>query len=127
MDSVTPSAAEWRGMPESHIYQEDGRVGRGVTDAIVFTVDAPPKPTVEELLSYGYHVKAWSNRPQPSRPEKKYMWKAVSERSLKLWSLASMTVGTTQIWATTAFALRASPRSQALVAPAVTRRVSIVA
>ena len=67
-------------MPESHIYQEDGRARRGMTDAIAFTVDAPPKPTVEELLSYGYHVKAWSNRPQPSRPEKKYLWKAVSER-----------------------------------------------
>ena len=80
MDSVAPSAAEWGGMPECRIYQEDGRVGRGVTDAIAFTVDAPPKPTVEELISYGYRVKAWSNRPQPSRPERKYLWKAVSER-----------------------------------------------
>ena len=54
-------------MPESRIYQEDGRVGkRGRTDAIACSpLDAPPKPTVEELLSYGYHCSsAWSNRPQ---------------------------------------------------------------
>ena len=67
-------------MPESRVYQEDRRVGKGVVDVVMFATDAPSKPTVEELVGYGYTVRAWSNRPRPSRPERKYLWKSVSAR-----------------------------------------------